>query len=121
MSKAAAAARRYAASVLRSWRCDALVDPTELLVSELVVNAVLHARSPVTLRLALDPASLHVEVVDASASVPEVQEVDPDRVTGRGLLIVDALASSWGVRPHGTGKVVWFDLVVDPVDPAPVV
>jgi anti-sigma regulatory factor (Ser/Thr protein kinase) len=116
----AAAARRFAASVLRSWGCDAHVDAAQLLVSELVVNSVLHAGSPVTVRLVLGPRALHVEVADTSASVPQVQPVDPERVTGRGMLIVDALASSWGVRPDGTGKVVWFDLAVDHVDPAPV-
>jgi anti-sigma regulatory factor (Ser/Thr protein kinase) len=114
----AAAARRFAASVLRSWRCDALVAEAELLISELVVNAVLHADSAVTVHLALRPGTLRVEVADTSPVQPEQRAVDPTAVTGRGLLIVDTVASSWGVDPTADGKVVWFELAAEDVDPA---
>ena len=106
----APAARRFVTSALRSWHCDALVEPTQLLVSELVVNAVLHAGSPVTVRVELRDARVRVEVADASPAALEVRPVDPASVTGRGLLIVDALASAWGVDPTDDGKIVWFEL-----------
>ena len=114
----AAAARRFAATTLRSWGRDDLIESTELLLSELVVNAVLHAASAVTVELHLRPGSLRVEVTDASATPPAPRPVDPVAVTGRGLLIVDALATSWGVDPAPPGKVVWFELAVDGSDPA---
>lgn len=116
----AAAARRFASQVLRSWGCDKLVDTAQPLISELVVNAVLHADSDVTIRLQLDHGALRVEVGDDSAALPEVQPLDPAAVTGRGLLIVDSVASTWGVQRTDPGKVVWFELAVGDVDPAPV-
>jgi anti-sigma regulatory factor (Ser/Thr protein kinase) len=116
----APAARRYAAAQLRDWSCEPLVDSAELLISELVVNAVLHAESPVTLRLTLRPDALRVEIADASPEPPRPRPIDPTAVTGRGLLIVDAVATAWGVDPTSQGKVVWFELAADDSDPAPV-
>lgn len=85
-----------------------LVESAILLVDELVANAVLHARSPVEVRARLDAARLHVEVADGSPQPPRLREPD---VGGRGLRIVDALASAWGVTPaEGDGKAVWFEL-----------
>lgn len=104
------AARRFATSVLRSWHCDEVVDVAQLLVSELVVNAVLHAGSSVSVRLALADSTVRIEVTDSSPALPEVRPIDPSAVTGRGLLIVQALASAWGVDPSDDGKVVWFEL-----------
>jgi anti-sigma regulatory factor (Ser/Thr protein kinase) len=116
----AAAARRFSASVLQSWELDALISSAQLLISELVVNAVLHAESDVTVRLTRRPGAVRVEVADTSDARPEKRVVDPTEVTGRGLLIVDSLASSWGVDPTADGKVVWFELTEDDADPAPV-
>jgi anti-sigma regulatory factor (Ser/Thr protein kinase) len=114
----APAARRYASAFLRTWQCERLVESAELLISELVVNAVLHADSAVTLRLALRPGALRVEIGDSSQEPPRLRPVDPSAVTGRGLLIVDAVASDWGVDPTADGKVVWFELAADDIDPA---
>lgn len=114
----ASAARRFVTTVLGSWDCDALVDPAQLLVSELVVNAVLHAESSVSVRVELMDARVRIEVADNSPVAIEVRPVDPASVTGRGLLIVDALAAAWGVDPTADGKIVWFELVAD-ADAAP--
>lgn len=116
----AAAARRFAASILSSWHCDVLVESAQLLISELVVNAVLHAESAVTVRLSLRPGVLRVEVADASPAPPQPRSVDPTAVTGRGLLIVETVASSWGVEPTDHGKAVWFELAADDIGPAAV-
>ena len=109
----APAARRFATDVLRSWQCDPLVDSAQLLVSELVANAVLHARSTVSVRIRRLPARIRVEIGDASSEVPRLRAGDPGAVTGRGLMIVDAVAAAWGVDPTEDGKIVWFELEAD--------
>jgi anti-sigma regulatory factor (Ser/Thr protein kinase) len=114
----AAEARRFAESTLQTWGCDEMVEPARLLISELVVNAVRHAGSEVTLRLALRPDALRVEVEDSSSVRPERRSPDLTSATGRGLMIVEALAAEWGVDDVEGGKVVWFELAVDDPDPA---
>jgi anti-sigma regulatory factor (Ser/Thr protein kinase) len=107
----AASARRFAEDALRSWGCEPLLETARLLISELVVNVVLHVRSDAELRLAFDGRVLRVEVADESTVAPQPQPYSPTATTGRGLMILDALADSWGVdaRP-GSGKTVWFEL-----------
>ncbi|PRY14182.1 anti-sigma regulatory factor (Ser/Thr protein kinase) [Kineococcus rhizosphaerae] len=110
---------RRAASQARSFvreRCleagvaEGVCDSAVLMVSELVTNAVEHARSRVELAVAVSPRDVHVEVGDHNAALPAVRHPDTGAVHGRGMAIVDALASAWGVRPAGRGKTVWFDL-----------
>jgi anti-sigma regulatory factor (Ser/Thr protein kinase) len=112
----AAATRRFAEQVLGDWGCDALVESARLLVSELVVNAVLHARTDGWLRLELHDGRLRVEVHDASTANLQPRSYAPDATTGRGLMILDALADRWGVELDDAGKTVWFEL--DPPLPA---
>lgn len=80
--------------------------------SELVTNAVVHGRGPISVRTVLDPASLRVEVQDTAADLP--QRVDPDaaRDGGRGLTIVDSFTEEWGctVVRGACGKSVWFTM-----------
>jgi anti-sigma regulatory factor (Ser/Thr protein kinase) len=80
------------------------------MVSELVTNAVEHARSHVELVVGVTSRAVHIEVGDGNASLPAIQQADDGAVHGRGMAIVDNLASSWGVRPAGRGKAVWFEL-----------
>jgi anti-sigma regulatory factor (Ser/Thr protein kinase) len=87
-----------------------VLDSAVLMVSELVTNAVEHARSPVELLVRITPGAVRVEVVDQNASLPAIQRADSGAVHGRGMAIVDGLASTWGVRPTGRGKAVWFEL-----------
>lgn len=106
-------ARRYVAAHAAALSHD-LVDDAELLVSELVTNAVLHGLPTITLMLNLDPPGIGVGVHDASDQLPTRPGAVPgvDDVGGRGLLIVAALASAWGVEKaeDGPGKTVWFRL-----------
>ena len=81
-----------------------------LLVSELVTNAVLHGRSEVRLQVSTLPGVLHVAVADEDSRQPSLQEAGVDALGGRGLPLVDGLASSWGVSPRDPGKAVWFQL-----------
>ncbi|MGH2685138.1 MAG: ATP-binding protein [Actinomycetota bacterium] len=107
----AGAARRFVGSTLREWECDTLADSALLLVSELVTNAVLHARSAldVVLRLAAD--RLRVEVHDESPTQPTRKHYSIHAGTGRGLMLVEQLAQEWGVDQLGdNGKRVWFEL-----------
>jgi anti-sigma regulatory factor (Ser/Thr protein kinase) len=91
-----------------------VVTDAELLVSELVSNAVLHGSPAITLRVDLDPPCIGVEVEDHGKSVPNttIEPPAPTMLSGRGLMIVDKLSAAWGVTPTDPppGKSVWFEL-----------
>lgn len=104
-------ARRHVADALTAAQADDVVDVATLLVTELVANAVLHgAGLQLGVRVDCEDGCVRVEVADGSPTLPLRQEQSTDATTGRGLLLVDALAASWGVRRDGAGKVVWFEL-----------
>jgi anti-sigma regulatory factor (Ser/Thr protein kinase) len=106
-------ARRFARSALRTWELGELDDVVSLLVSELVTNAVLHARTAISLVLLRDRESVRVEVSDTSASAPVQQHFSEQAGTGRGLHLVEMLASSWGIDgPSAQGKTVWAEIDV---------
>jgi anti-sigma regulatory factor (Ser/Thr protein kinase) len=107
----AAAARGFVTTTLRDWGLETTTDVAVLLADELVTNAILHAGSEVGLTVAMHACPLRVDVSDASDALPVLQEGDGHlRESGRGLRLVDALATAWGVIPHGVGKTVWFEL-----------
>jgi serine phosphatase RsbU (regulator of sigma subunit)/anti-sigma regulatory factor (Ser/Thr protein kinase) len=82
-----------------------------LLTSEVVTNAVVHGRGRVRLHVAASPTLVRVEVGDDSSMRPVVRPtVDEDATGGRGMAIVEMLASTWGTRDSEVGKVVWFEL-----------
>lgn len=82
----------------------------ETLVSEVVTNAIIHARTPFRVRVATGDRAIRVSVHDASPANPVKRDYGPNHPTGRGLHIVEALADRWGVAPDGEGKVVWFEV-----------
>ena len=82
-----------------------------LALSELVTNAVLHGRDPLTVRLVLTEDVLRAEVRDANPVSPSFSMLDQTAVTGRGLLLISAVSDRWGVEPSSAGKVVWFELL----------
>ncbi len=92
---------------------EGFVERVLLVVSELATNAVLHARTPFVVRMSGDGGSVRVAVFDTSDGRPEPGSPDPAAVTGRGLGIVDALASAWGVEPAEGGKWVWAELAAE--------
>lgn len=94
---------------LKLWGLEDLIPGTELLVSELVTNAIRYADGPTVLRLILEPDSLVCEVHDTSPALPRVLQVDNDAENGRGLHVVSQLAQRWGTRRTPTGKVVWCE------------
>lgn len=103
-------ARAFVRELLESWHCDGLVQDAELVASELVANAVLHAGGPVEVALVLTPDALRIEVRDMSRATPELLDPSRRRRGGHGLRILTHVASSWGVQPTADGKVVWAEL-----------
>jgi anti-sigma regulatory factor (Ser/Thr protein kinase) len=80
-----------------------------LMASELAINAVTHAGTPFLVRVIPAPSAVRVEVVDGSPDPPLLRPPDMTSPTGRGLHIVRALATAWGVQPVESGKRVWFE------------
>lgn len=86
-----------------------------LCISELVTNAVLHARSPVQLHVMREGNTVRVRVHDNDPTIPVLRNPSVDATTGRGLYLLDRLASTWGVESETTGKVVWFTMDLERV------
>lgn len=110
-------ARRFTAQCLAEEPYQ-LVEDAEQVVSELVTNAILHGAEPVTLRLVRTPSALRLEVEDAGRTMPVISRASVDTMTGRGLSLVAALASGWGVTESAGGKVVWAELTDQPDETA---
>jgi len=115
---APACGRGHTRNVLRDWDLAQLSDDAELLVSELLTNAVtaaVQAGEPVLLRLLGDSGQLLIEVYDHSPRDPVSRPVSDESESGRGFMVVQALAHSCGFyRFHRQLKVVWADLLVSP-------
>ncbi|MEU5080446.1 MULTISPECIES: SpoIIE family protein phosphatase [Streptomyces] len=102
-------AREYARDRLRSWDLEPLIDTTELLVSELVTNALRYGEGEIRLRLLLD-RTLVCEVWDSGLVQPRRRRARDTDEGGRGLQLVGLLSAAWGSRRTPRGKTVWFEL-----------
>jgi anti-sigma regulatory factor (Ser/Thr protein kinase) len=90
-----------------------VVETVELLTSEVITNALVHARSAPELAVRVRPQVVRVEVVDGSPVVPIRRSIEAEALSGRGIAIVDSLASSWGVTDLSPdGKTVWFEVAI---------
>ena len=107
-----AAARRFVRTALESVDTDpAIIETAELLTNELVTNAVVHAHTKSYLFIRAAKGLVRVEVTDPDDRLPAMAAGDADAMGGRGLVIVDHLASDWGIeRAADGGKTVWFEL-----------
>jgi len=115
----ARAARRHVRELLAEAGRQQWGEAAELAVSEVVTNAVLHAHTPIALSALVDDAGLLVEVHDRNPALPAQRSYDHHATTGRGMELVAALATSYGVRSlGGDGKVVWFR-IGDEADASP--
>jgi anti-sigma regulatory factor (Ser/Thr protein kinase) len=111
--ESAGTARRLALSVLKVWGLPQLNEVVELLVSELVGNAVRHTGARTFgLRLLRRRGWIRVEVRDPSRSLPCLMPVRELDVSGRGLFLIDKLADRWGVDLLPRGKTTWFEMRV---------
>ncbi|MFJ9842035.1 ATP-binding protein [Kitasatospora sp. NPDC101155] len=109
-------ARRLILDIARFWRVplsEAALRDVELCASEVLANAMEHttARCRVTVRWTGE--RLRVEVADSSLRAPEPGAPEDMVTSGRGLLLVEGLAHSWGWYPTSAGKVVWFECAAD--------
>ncbi|NHC46444.1 ATP-binding protein [Motilibacter aurantiacus] len=117
-ASAVGTARRVVAERLRAAGLESVVADAQLAVSELVANAVIHARTDVTVRVELLASGARIFVHDESPTLPTPAALGTTAMSGRGLVLVDAVSARWGVEPDPAGgKTVWFD--VDPDQPAP--
>jgi anti-anti-sigma regulatory factor len=111
-------ARQLVTDGCAKWDLPALTGPACIVVTELVNNAVVYAKTRMTLRLALRDGALHAAVRDYSRRQPAFRGlVSPTSTGGRGLLLIDTIARRWGSTALDDGKVVWA--VLDPEDHAP--
>ncbi|MGW5114377.1 SpoIIE family protein phosphatase [Streptomyces noursei] len=117
--RSVARARELARDQLTDWGLQALVDTTELLVSELVTNALRHGHGEIRLRLLLD-RTLVCEVWDADLAQPRRRRARDTDEGGRGLQLVGLLSERWGSRRTPRGKTVWYELALPDGDAAPV-
>jgi serine phosphatase RsbU (regulator of sigma subunit)/anti-sigma regulatory factor (Ser/Thr protein kinase) len=106
----ASRARSVIRRPLRRWGLADLLPTAELLVSELVTNAVRYAQGKIELRLVRENDVLFCEVLDESAALPRLRHPDDSDERGRGLQVVSQLAHRWGARRAASGKVVWCEL-----------
>lgn len=102
-------AREYTRTQLTAWGLEPLIDTTELLVSELVTNALRYGEGEIRLRLLLD-RMLVCEVWDAGLVQPRRRRARDTDEGGRGLQLVGLLSAAWGSRRTPRGKTVWFEL-----------
>jgi anti-sigma regulatory factor (Ser/Thr protein kinase) len=102
-------ARGYTRSALSEVGCTDSAS-VALVVSELVTNAIVHAREPISLHLWPARNRVRVGVSDASAAQPTPQEPSVGQPHGRGLAMIERLSLRWGFEPHPRGKLIWAEV-----------
>lgn len=112
--RSAPAARKFVLGL--GWSNDSGVNlRLATVVSEVVTNAIIHARTPFSVSVLADETSIHVAVKDGSTILPARKK--HETIKGRGLDIVNAMADRWGVTSQPTGKTVWFEVEKDGAAP----
>lgn len=110
--KSVSAARRFTTSTLREWGLPGIVPDAQILVTELVANAVAHAGTPLHVSLQERDAGVRIVVGDESPIPPTMGSPGLEDTGGRGLRLIDAVSSAWGHRRMDGVKRVWADLSV---------
>jgi anti-sigma regulatory factor (Ser/Thr protein kinase) len=108
--KAVRRARDHVQGICEQSQLNHLCDLAALLTSELVTNALQHARGPAQVTANQVGDRLRVVIADDSRAPPHVQPRDDMSESGRGMILVDALSRAWGVDIARDGKVVWFEV-----------
>ncbi|WP_327365332.1 ATP-binding SpoIIE family protein phosphatase [Streptomyces sp. NBC_01217] len=110
-------ARTHITEKLADWGLDCAAPTTELIVSELVTNAIRHAQPPIQLRLIHHAGSLVCEVADGGSTSPHLRRARNLDENGRGLFIIAQLAEHWGTRHNHHGKTIWAEHTPVPDQP----
>jgi anti-sigma regulatory factor (Ser/Thr protein kinase) len=111
--QSARAARLFIKERLNAWGREDLTEAAELLTNELVTNSILHAGTDIVVEASHEPEVVRIEVSDFEGSAVARRRGALDDERGRGLELVDALASSWGVVRSPGRKTVWFEIGPD--------
>lgn len=112
-------ARRFVNELLAEGGYDEVLDVVELLVTEVVTNAVVHARSEADVIVQLLPDAVRVEVRDEDDSFPVRRRPDGGQPGGRGFDLVEVMSRSWGIDMLDVGKRVWFEVAIPPTAAGP--
>jgi anti-sigma regulatory factor (Ser/Thr protein kinase) len=113
-----ASARSLVLRQLQQWNLEDSAFTTELIISELVTNAIRYANGPIKLRLILD-RTLICEVSDASSTSPHIRRAATTDEGGRGLYLIAQFSHRWGTRYSATGKTIWAEQLLSPPEDAP--
>jgi serine phosphatase RsbU (regulator of sigma subunit)/anti-sigma regulatory factor (Ser/Thr protein kinase) len=115
-----AVARQQVRELLHDWACEDQIDSAVLLVSETLTNVLVHTDADALLvaEVTGTPGErrLRIEVTDTSDDLPHMRRPGEMASSGRGLVLIELLAHTWGVAPRGEGKSIWFELY-EPQDP----
>ena len=106
-------ARRFVLDALANWQLESVADTAALLTSEVVTNAVLHARTPLGLVVRREDVGISIAVTDGSRRRPTERSATPEATNGRGLALLAQLATTWDVELHRNGKTVRFTVTGD--------
>jgi anti-sigma regulatory factor (Ser/Thr protein kinase) len=104
------AARHFTTEALRTLGAADVIDEAELLVSELAANVVVHAHTPMRVSVLERAGHVRIEVRDDDPTLPQRRSPDAMSLGGRGVMLVDIMASAWGINGNHCGKTVWFEL-----------
>lgn len=109
-----AVARQQLKELLHDWPSEDQVDSAVLLLSEMLTNVLVHTDADALLlaevRGERGARRMHVKVTDTSDDLPHVRRPGELASSGRGLVLIELLADTWGVDPQGEGKSIWFEL-----------
>ena len=107
----AGVARELVSWQLRDWHVESLCDDAALIITELVANAIRYARTEVEIRVQPIEGGIRLEVSDGSTLTLRPRQAADTEETGRGLTLVDALSSRYGVEADEQGKCVWAEMI----------
>lgn len=108
-ARSVTAARRWVRKVLQGWGCRALLEPAQVVATELASNVVRHAPTRFEVALLWSDRGLRIEVTDRAAGPVAVRHDGREAPNGRGLRLVELLTDDWGVDPRRNGKTVWAE------------
>lgn len=103
-------ARDLVRMLCRRWQIPGVLSDAEIVVTELVENAVRHSRSECSVTVQVSSDTLTISVSDHASQPPRLQHPRPNQAGGRGLLLIEAVSRRWGFQPTENGKLVWADL-----------